>query len=201
MKNNQLFNGALLFFLLIIGALIFSAVTHKVKGYKTGNRDLLQQVVETEFVMNYGAFDALYNDSSASFTIVDLRPVNKFTEPTLRNAVNIPFDSIVIDSYVDKIKEIEGPKYLIAAEQTQAALAYLIWRSVGVNDISVIPGSFDVLWQHIILDKNTAYYYYNEEKARWDFPRQMGGQAATKTTATPVLPQQTTVKTAVKGGC
>lgn len=201
MKQNQLFNGTLIFFLLIIGALVFARITHSTKGYKTGNRDLLQELSANDYIMPYGSFSALYNDSAAVFTIADLRSPDAFAKGSLRHAINVPFEAITSEENLDLLKETAGLKLIVGAGQSDAVMAYLMWRSLGVKDIMVLPGSFDVLNEHIVKNPNPAYFYYSEDKAAWDYARQMGGQSSSKITAQPSLPQQTTVKTAVKGGC
>ncbi len=200
MKNNQLFNSTFLFFTVIILALIFSAITHKVKGYKVANKEVLH-TLQSPYVMSYNEFSALYNDTTAGYTLIDLRNPETFAKNSLKTATNIPFKKIFDKESLEILKDIEGTKLLIGSRQNESSLAYLYLTSAGLTDIRILPGNYDLLYNHIIATPKPSYFFYNEEKAQWDFPRQMGGEAARSTGPAPALPQQTEVKVPVKGGC
>lgn len=200
MKNNQLFNSTFLFFIVIILALIFSAVTHKVKGYKAANKEVLH-TLQSPYLMSYYDFSAFYNDTTAGYTLIDMRTAEAFAKNGLKTAKNIPFEKIFEKESLEILKDMEGTKLLIGSRQNQSSLAYLYLTSSGLTDIRILPGNYDLLYNHILTSPKPSYFFYNEEKAQWDFPRQMGGENAKSTGPAPVLPQQTEIKTPVKGGC
>ncbi|OQA01061.1 MAG: Rhodanese-like domain protein [Bacteroidetes bacterium ADurb.Bin408] len=200
MKNNQLFNSTLIFFLFIIFALLFSAITHKVKGYSVANKEVLN-TLQGPYTLSYYDFYLLYKDTANDFTIVDLRTPEAFSKENLKKSVNIPFEKLFDKESLSKLKDLKESKLLVGNHQNETSLAYLYLTSAGLTDIKVLPGSFDILYNNIVKATNPSYFFYNEEKAQWDFPRQMGGENAKSTGPAPALPQQVEMKTPVKGGC
>lgn len=200
MKNNQLFNSTFLFFSVIVLALIFSAVTHKTKGYRVANKEVLH-TLQSAYLMSYYDFSLVTSDTATGYTLIDLRSPEDFAKNNLKKSVNIPFEKIFDKESLETLKDIEGTKLLTGNRQNEPSLAYLYLTSLGLTDLKVLPGSFDVVYKHIINTTNPSYFFYNEEKAQWDFPRQMGSENAKNTGPAPALPQQTEIKTPVKGGC
>jgi len=200
MKNNQLFNGTLIFFVFIIGALLFSGITHKAKGYAKSNEDVMKEIQEEEISISLYDFLMLMADSSASFQLIDLRDETKYALSHFDNAINIPLTKITENSALKQLNNNQL-KILYSNYQNEAALACLMLSSLGIENIKIVPGSFDIVNSKIINTPEPSYYFYNDVKAQWDYNRQMGGTSVKATQAPPVIPQQIDMKPPVKGGC
>ena len=201
MKNNQLRNGSLIFFLIIIGSLIFSAITHKIKGYKENNLTILKQVKDKDLLMSYLELTEVLSKGKEDFLFIDLRTPEFFNKGHIKNAVNIPFDKLNVKDNIKLIRNHKSKKVVYADSQNKSALALLMLRSSGIDSIRLLPGSYDVINNNIITKTNPSFYFYNDEKARWDYKRQMGGSTAKAEQSAAKIPQQMEIKTPVKGGC
>ena len=197
MKNNQLFNGSLIFFAFIIGSLIFSAMTHKTKGYKENNKQILSEMNENGYLMQYLEFSERLSEGKNDIMFVDLRDSLSFKNGHIKTAVNMPFERFSQKGKIKILRNEEKEKVLYSDSQSESALAVLFFKSVGVENIRYLPGNFDEIYNNIIVQPNPSYFFFNDEKARWDYKKQMGGSASKSAANMPQLE----IKTKVKGGC
>jgi len=201
MKNNQLLNGSLIFFLFIICALIFSKITHKVKGYGASNTSVLMDINQKKYLMNYLELSEVLSKENKGFLFIDLRIPETFKIQHLKDAVNIPFSKLFEKENINEIHRSNKIKVVYADSQDKSALALLMLKSLGVDNVRMLPGNYDIMYNNVISKTNPSYYFYSDEKAGWDYKRQMGGVTAKAEQNSAKIPQQIEIKPAVKGGC
>src|SRR5690554_5155561 len=97
MRNNQLLNLTLLFFLIILGGIFLGFITNHTKEWKISNSELQSKITDNDFVINYADFEKLINMENLNITIIDLRDSKAFDEAHIENASNIPADKALED--------------------------------------------------------------------------------------------------------
>ncbi len=200
MRNNQLFNGALIFFLFITGALIFSNINHRIKSYKRSNYDVFLAMQKNKTELNYADFVNIISLDTKEYLIIDLRNNNLYDTLHLEGAINIPFEILLDKENISFFKKNKELKILYADTENKSALACMMLLSSGIENIKYLPGHFNIIYKKLIKENNPSFYFYNDDKAKWDYKRQMGG-VKPQDEQTPAIPQQIEIKPAVKGGC
>ena len=56
MRNNQLLNLTLLFFLIILGGIFLGFITNHTKEWKISNSELQSKLIDIDFLINYAFF-------------------------------------------------------------------------------------------------------------------------------------------------
>lgn len=168
MRNNQLFNGTLIFFIILLAGIFLGMITNYTKEWKISNHELLNKLNEKDFVMNYYDFNNLINQEKLNITIVDLRNKEDFDESHIENAINIPTELALDDKNIKNIKNKENKIILYSDNQAEAALYMAIYTSLGIENIYVLAGDYHTFskWQE---NKNPAYNFFDEEKIRWNY--------------------------------
>jgi rhodanese-related sulfurtransferase len=194
MKNNQLFNGSLIFFLLIIGALTLGFITNKSKSWKVSNAEVQAKINAEDFVIEYYDFSKLLKSSGDQILIVDMRSNDNFKMSHIKNAINFPIETAFDKKTIKELQNSEKPIVLCADSQSDAALYMMMYNSMGIDNIKVLAGTPDMYinWSS---SKEPALNYYNEEKIRWNY-RNLIKQDETAPT-TDVKPMMDRAK----GGC
>lgn len=172
-------------------------MTHKSKGYKENNRQILSEMEGNAYMMQYLELSEHLKEGKNDIVFVDLRDSVSYKNGHIKSAVNMPFEMFSQKGKIKILRNEEKEKVLYSDSQSEAALALLFFKSVGVENIRYLPGNFDVIYNNIIVQANPSYFFYNDEKAKWDYKKQMGG-ATSKSAAN--MPQSE-VKVKVKGGC
>jgi len=200
MRNNQLFNGSLIFFLFLMGALIFSNINHRIKAYKKSNYDVLFEMQSNSTVMDYAAFINLLAQEEKNYKLIDLRNSMLYDTLHLEGALNMPFEMLLEKENLSFFKKNKDLKIIYADTESKSALVCMMLLSSGVENIKYLPGNFDIIYNNVVVKDNPSFYTYSDDKAKWDYKRQMGGNNTEKENS-PSIPQQIEIKPTVKGGC
>lgn len=168
MRNNQLFNGSLIFFLLIIGALTFGFITNKTKSWKVSNAEVQAKVNTEDFVIEYYDFNNLLKSQSENILILDLRSAENFKKMHIKNAINYQVESAFEKKIIKELINSEKQIILCADSQSDASLYMMMYNSMGIENIKVLAGSPElyIQWSE---SKDPSLNHYNEEKMRWNY--------------------------------
>ncbi len=136
---------------------------------------------------------------------VDLRDPELFARGHIAGAINIPRDELFDKTHRKAFKD-PVTKVLYSGEEKQTIHAALMLFGEGHTNIRVLPGSYDLIETHILTEApDPAYFFYRDDKARFDYPRFMGSgsKPADAKTEQPVpsIPQIRTEAISVQGGC
>ncbi len=207
MKNNQLFNGALIFFLIFFGAIIFLYFNNKIKVYKQAHSEVMQMISKDQHTFNYVDLYHYLNQENNDLLIVDLREAEAYAQSHLKGSINIPFEKVLERKNLRKLRQKNKPAVLYSSSQTKSAQALLLLKSLGVDNLHIIPGSYETINKKLLSSDypDPAYFFYNSEKARWDFNRFFGKQKSKKQTLdkhTHTIPEVPDMEpAAITGGC
>lgn len=168
MKNSTLNNSAILFFTVLMVAVIFCAVTSR--NYQISNRATAGKVMSDAFV----SYESLYYDYLQNIDhgtlLVDLRPPAYYDVSHLEGAHNIPFDELLKRNHQRKLKKYDH--ILLYADQEQLSVAaQMVLLGTGIENVRVIPGTFASIMQYVVETFDPSKAFYGEDKARWDHQR------------------------------
>lgn len=194
MRNNQLLNLTLLFFLIILGGIFLGFITNHTKEWKISNSELQSKITDNDFVINYADFEKLINMENLNITIIDLRDSKAFDEAHIENASNIPADKALEDKNIKILKNKENQIILYSDNQSESALYMAIYTSLGIENVNILAGNYETYtkWKQ---NKNPANQYFNEEKMRWNY------KALIKQKETAPVIDLKPMMTRAKGGC
>ncbi|MCK9256004.1 MAG: rhodanese-like domain-containing protein [Bacteroidales bacterium] len=194
MRNNQLLNLTLLFFLIILGGIFLGFITNHTKEWKISNSELQSKITDNDFVINYADFEKLINMENLNITIIDLRDSKAFDEAHIENASNIPADKALEDKNIKILKNKENQIILYSDNQSESALYMAIYTTLGIENINILAGNYETYtkWKE---NKNPANQYFNEEKMRWNY------KALIKQKETAPVIDLKPMMTRAKGGC
>jgi rhodanese-related sulfurtransferase len=169
MKNNQLLTASLIFFLVIVGGLFISIFANFYTGYKKPLKEVHNSIVKDDYVFSYlDLIDYLKNDNE-NITIVDLRSEEKYKNGHIESAINIPLKSIYENLNLNQLEKQKGGILLYADSQNEAAVSMLMLNSLGIDNVKILAGSYEVFNKYLVEDNNPKYYFYNEEKVNWSY--------------------------------
>ncbi len=169
MKDNQLLNGSFIFFALIIAGVIFTAYVKLDKGYKKNNFDVLYSIQDNSHLLTYYDFAELYKEDGEGFLYVDLRSEEDFKEYAVENSINIPAEQVFEKANLKKLKKYKEQIVLFSDNQSDVVLIYLMLQSIGYENIWVLSGSIDIFVNKLIEQNDISYYFYNNEKKRYNY--------------------------------
>ena len=168
MKNNQLLNGSLIFFFIIIGGLVISAYSKYSKEYKTPISKIHQDLIEESHLIKYYDFIAEPSNDD-KFLIIDLRTEEEYKISHINNAINIPSSVIFEKSSINKIRKSKKQIVLYSDSQNFSSMCFLMLQSLGIKNIKVLAGSFDIFNKYIIEEFTPSYLFYDSEKIKWNY--------------------------------
>lgn len=194
MRNNQLFNGSLIFFLLIIGALTLGFITNKTKSWKVSNSEVQAKINAKDFVIEFYDFNKLLKSQGDNVLIVDLRNPESFKKSHIKNAINHPIETAFENKLLKELQNSEKQIIICAESQSEATLCFMMYSSMGIENIKVLAGNPEV-YLHWIESKDPALNYFNDEKIKWNYRNLIKqDEAAPATDVKPMMNR-------AKGGC
>ncbi|MDD3686436.1 MAG: rhodanese-like domain-containing protein [Bacteroidales bacterium] len=194
MRNNQLFNGSLIFFLLIIGALTLGFITNKTKSWKVSNSEVQAKINSEDFVIEFYDFNKLLKSQGDNVLIVDLRSAENFKKAHIKNAINHPAESAFEKNVLKELRNSEKQIIICAESQSDASLYLMMYSSMGIENVKVLAGNPEMYLQWSET-KDPALNYFNEEKMRWNYRNLIKqDEAAPATDVKPMMNR-------AKGGC
>lgn len=170
MKDNQLFNGALIFFLVILGGLIFSAFTKYYNAFKIDNVSLHNYATQEKHLIGYYDFLHYYYNNNDDVMILDIRSADLFSIGHLKNAENMPKAELMQNAPTKKLKRHKGKIIIYSDYEHKSVLATLLLRSGGLNNVYALVGDFNTLNNNLIDSFNKSYLFYKADKAKWNYP-------------------------------
>jgi rhodanese-related sulfurtransferase len=168
MRNNQLFNGTLIFFLLIIGALTLGFITNKTKSWKVSNSEVQAKINTEDFVIEFYDFNKLLKSQGDNVLIVDLRDPESFKKSHIKNAINHPAETAFDAKLLKELRKSEKQIIICAESQAEASLYLMMYSSMGFENIKVLAGNPQMYLQWTE-SKDPALNYFNDEKMRWNY--------------------------------
>jgi rhodanese-related sulfurtransferase len=166
MKNNQLFNGTLIFFVIIIGALLISAINKNYKGYKISNNEFINHFSSPDIVINFKELNKILQTKSDDFLIVDIRDENVFKTINIPGSINIIPEKAFEKETIKFLKKLNKNILITSNSQEQAAIYAAYYTTIGIKGLKVISGSPDIYIQH---KNNPSYSFYNSEKQSFSY--------------------------------
>ncbi len=196
MKDNQLFNGSLIFFLVVAGGLMISLFNDQSKGFSLNNAEVLKEMNGNGYLMNYIEFLEQYNPGDKPITYIDLRHEEQFQDGHLNNALNIPLNKLLDSESLKALRNAEGELVLYSDSQSTTVMAVMMLKYVGFDKVRALAGSYDVVSEKILNDPDPLFFFHHEEKARWHYKNFM--ENAQKPQGHDVLSQP---QLTIEGGC
>lgn len=202
MTNKLLNTGALLFFAIIMLAVIISKFSSG--HYGSANADVMEISTSDDFIMDYAELSATTQDMG-DIQFIDLRSEEAFSNGHIPGAINVPVKDLLEKEHRGVFKS-DHTKVLYSDQEMLTVHAAMLLLGKGYSVIRILPGSFDIIEEHILTDSpDAAYMYYRDDKARFNYNRFMqsgAGAAATDTESqVPAVPEVKTVQTSIQGGC
>jgi rhodanese-related sulfurtransferase len=173
MKENQLFNGSLIFFLVIVGGLVISLFNDQSKGFSKTNAGVLREMNGNGIMMNYLEFMEQYNPGDAPITYVDLRSEERFQEGHLNNALHMPVSNLFAKESLKTLSHAEGELILYSDSQNSSVNAVMMLKTLGFEHVRALAGSYDLLAEKILENPDPVFFFHNDEKARWNYRNYM----------------------------
>lgn len=169
MKDNQLFNGSVIFFLIIMAGLTLALLSNRQKGYEKASKDVFYSLEEHAPRLTY--YDMLYDPpvNLEKYLLVDTRPREKATKTPLSGWTNIPEEALFHKDTMKMLKSKAG--VLVCSKDEQASiLTVLVLRSMGVDNARMVAGNCNTFKAYTADQKNHAWLFYHEEKKQWNYP-------------------------------
>ncbi|MFO8053719.1 MAG: rhodanese-like domain-containing protein [Bacteroidales bacterium] len=170
MKDNQLFNGSLIFFLVIMAGLALAAITKSQKGYEQSNGAVHQSLQEQDYLVKYSEYLKKSNDPDYDITPVDLRDPRNYQQGHLSNSLNLPVSEIFKKENLKKLKRMDTELLLYSGSEANTLSTLLMLRSLGLENLHVLSGSYKTIQRHIIEANDHAWYFYSDQKIKWNYP-------------------------------
>lgn len=166
MKNNQLFNGSLIFFVIITGALLISAINKNYKGYKISNKEFVNHFSTPDLVINFKELNKILDTKSEEYLIVDIRNENVYKTINIPGSVNIIPEKAFEKETIKFLKKSNKNILITSDSQEQAAIYASYFTTLGIKGLKIISGSPELYIQQ---KNNPAYYFYNSEKQSFSY--------------------------------
>lgn len=200
MQKDVLNYSVILFFAFIMLSVGFCQLTSR--NYDASNAQVVHHLKDNSFIAYAEINQILTGDKVEDFLIVDLRQADVFEKGHLPGAVNIPMNELLNRQHRSKLNAARQI-LLYANEQHLALAAQVLLTSQGYDQAKVIPGSYESIRQFALDDFQPAKAFYNDDKARFDYPRFMSVKAVQPAQQSPARPEVPQVEdsTPVAGGC
>lgn len=166
MKNNQLFNGSLIFFVIITGALLISAINKNYKGYKISNKEFVNHFSTPDLVINFKELNKILDTKSEEYLIVDIRNENVYKTINIPGSVKIIPEKAFEKETIKFLKKSNKNILITSDSQEQAAIYASYFTTLGIKGLKIISGSPELYIQQ---KNNPAYYFYNSEKQSFSY--------------------------------
>lgn len=196
MKDNQLFNGSLLFFLIIAGGVMLSLINDNEKGYAVDNATMLKKVNGNGHIMPVMEFMETYNPGHAPITFVDLRSAEQYQQGHLHHAIHLPMSELVTKESLKKLRHADGELILYSDAQHRSVRALMMLKSLGLENIRALAGNYELLKDKVLENPNPMLFFHHDEKARWNYLNFMNNAHKSPDDGASTQPQLV-----IEGGC
>ncbi len=166
MKDNQLFNGSLIFFVIIIGALLISAINKNYKGYKISNNEFINHFSSPDLVINCKELNKILDTKSDDYLIVDIRNQNLYKAINIPGSVNIIPEKAFEKETIRFLKKSNKNILITSDSQEQATIYAAYFTNLGIKGLKIISGSPELYIQQ---KNNPSYSFYNSEKQSFSY--------------------------------
>ncbi len=171
MKNHTLNNSTIIFSAIIILAMLINFLT--ARDYGKSNRMVAAGLSQDR----YFSYEGLYSAMEGSFPgeghlVIDLRSREEFQKRHIPGAVNIPAGEIP-DRKNKKMLRKSDSILLYAGSEELAAGCRVLLHGMGIENVSLIPGNYQVIKERVLNGFDPSYAFYNEDKTRWEYQRFM----------------------------
>lgn len=196
MKDNQLFNGSLLFFIIITGGVMLSLINDSSKGFAVDNATVLTNVNGNGHIMPYMEFLEIYNPEHAPITFVDLRSEEQFQQGHLHNAMHLPMSELVTKESLRKLRQADAELILYSDAQHRSVRALMMLKSLGLKNVRALAGNYQLLKEKVLEKPDPVLFFHHEEKARWNYLHFMNNAHKSPDDGASLQPQLV-----IEGGC
>lgn len=151
-------------------------------------------------------------NNDPSIVLIDLRSPEEFAKFSLRGAINIPFEKLLEEDYVDILNQEDGvyTNILYSDGSLLSTEAWLLLRRMGYKNNHVMAGGLNRWVETIMRPQKPGYMASNEDLANYEFRKAAsayfgGGSAVAAGSSEAPAPAAPIVKRKKKeaggGGC
>ncbi len=112
--------------------------------------ELMWEVMQPTRYISTDDIAKMIIENDPTLELIDVRSVDEYEEFTLQNAINIPIDSIVIDSYQDYLGIEEMNAIFFSNDDIKADQTWVIAKRMGYKSIYVMKGGLNC-WVNTII--------------------------------------------------
>lgn len=201
-------NISILFFSFVLIMFFVNIFTNH--HYKRANSQVVELLENKDYLFyNVDLYAVLENDDAQeNILFVDLRAKEEYDKGHLPNAIHIPFKGLLNKNSINTLKDHRKKTVVLyAGKESRAQTARMLLLSIDKNiPVKVLAGNYESARQHVLEGFDPAFASFQEEKARFDFPRYMPVQSASErnnssSAGSGAIPEMKTVTTSVQGGC
>jgi len=202
MNKNYLFL-AIIMIGLAIGLLI---LPEKENYVQIAPEDLMWEAVQPTKYFNVDQVATMIINSDPTLELVDVRDIKSFNSFSLRNAINIPLDSMLSPNYKNYLGIEDMNVVFFANDNIKADQAWIIARRMGYNSLYIMEGGLNSWIDFIISPQKpdeseplSAFEDYEFHKGASIYFT--GSQLKSSDKKAPVKVIRRKKSTAVAGGC
>ncbi len=203
-NTSNLNNISLLAFAFVAIVVVVNLLT--TNNYGRSNRQVVQTLTENHYMMNYHQLRNIADGTSTSHVLIDLRSEEAFAKGHLPSAINIPFEDLLNKESLRLLNELKNQTPVFyGAKESEAQNARLLLLAKGLDEnIMVLGGNYESARKYAVENFEPAFSNFQEEKARYDYPRLMGAKEATsgkQPQSEGIIPEVKTETLSTQGGC
>ncbi len=199
-KPNLLNTAAFLFITVVLLVMLIQWLFSP--AYKLTNQELASQLGNHKmWMMPSEIKDIILEGRFENYLMVDLRDPDAYSNGTLPEAINIPFECLMESSSLDLLDK-GITLMLFSDKESTSAAAGLLLKSQGFENIRMIANDFDFIINHVLNQYRPTSAFSHQEKARFDYNRYFKQSPREVTGTTPGIPPGPANEVVtVQGGC
>lgn len=195
--------GAGLFLLIIV--IGFATMPDPKHEYTISTEAMLSKVLNRDFIVNAAQADSLIRNYPDQYKLIDLRNPHEFIKGHFNDAINIPADHVLDDSYSEYLGQ-KGVFFILYSDaHPNACPTWMLLQQIGYENSLMLIGGY----QTNSVPGDLLSSATRDEVARYDFKLLMeelkgGDQPASAELAAPALKAPVPAskkKKSVAGGC
>ena len=192
--------------LVLAGGLFFLPAKDNTKGFDPGK--LMYEAVQNTRFVSTDDVARMIIEKDPTLQLVDVRSADEYMDYTLNNALNIPIDSLITESYQDYF-DIEGINMVFFSnDDIKADQAWVLARRMGHKNLYVMKGGLNH-WMNTIIKppypgetcSKEAFEIYNFRRGASIFFTGAALEQATDRSKADVKIIRKKKKSAIAGGC
>jgi rhodanese-related sulfurtransferase len=162
--------------IIIILGILFGIATIKVTGkyrFKKSAYEMLEKVTtEPKQLSIYEAAEMINNDN---VVFIDIRTPKEFVGFNIENAVNIPYDRLLDEEYIELLKN-DQKKIIYGTTSVGANAIWLILTQYGYENLVALDGGAEDWRTHIKTKDIFKDAYKGDEVALFEYDKVMKGE-------------------------